>query len=102
MTTANIAVIFFLIMLIKNLLKVLREYLRSNYSYTFKVNAVNKITQSYFNIPYKDYIKLKHGDLVNNTITETQNASMGLLQFTEFITGLIMIPLFLLLMFALL
>ena len=92
MTASNTAIIFFLIMLIKNLLKILREYLRSNYAYTFKVNAINKITQSYFNMPYKDYIKLKHGDLVNNVITETQNASMGLLQLTEFITGLIMVP----------
>ncbi|MBL7058488.1 ABC transporter ATP-binding protein [Patescibacteria group bacterium] len=99
MTAANTAVVFFLIMLIKNLLKILREYLRSNYAYTFKVNAINKITQSYFHIPYKDYVKLKHGDLVNNVITETQNASMGILQLTEFITGLIMVPAFFLLMF---
>ena len=89
MTASNTVIVFFLVMLIKNFLKVLREYLRSDYAYTFKVNAINKITQSYFNIPYKDYIKLKHGDLVNNVITETQNASMGLLQFTEFITGII-------------
>jgi len=99
MTAANTAVIFFLIMLIKNLLKILREYLRSNYAYTFKVNAINKITQSYFHMSYKDYVKLKHGDLVNNVITETQNASMGILQLTEFITGLIMVPAFFLLMF---
>jgi len=98
-TASNTAIVFFLVMLIKNLLKVLREYLRSNYAYTFKVNAVKKITQSYFHMPYKDYIKLKHGDLVNNAITETQNAAMGLLQLIEFITGLIMIPAFLILMF---
>ena len=98
-TASNTAIVFFLVMLIKNVLKVLREYLRSNYAYTFKVNAVNKITQSYFDMPYKSYIKLKHGDLINNVVTETQNASMGLLQLTEFLTGLIMVPAFLLLMF---
>ena len=99
MTVVNAAVVFFLIMLIKNSLKVFREYLRSSYAYTFKVNTINTIMKSYFNMPYKGYIKLKHGDLVNNAITETQNASMGILQLTELITGLIMIPAFLILMF---
>ena len=99
MTILNTSILFFLVMLIKNALKIAREYLRSSYAYSFKVDAIEKMTRSYFNMPYKEYVKLKHGDLVNNTITETQNASMGLLQLTELITGIITVPAFVILMF---
>lgn len=99
-TVLNTSIVFLAVMLTKNALKIVREYLRSDYAYTFKIDAMEKITKSYFNMPYKDYVKLKHGDLVNNTITETQNASMGLLQLTELITGIITVPAFVALMFV--
>jgi ABC-type multidrug transport system fused ATPase/permease subunit len=98
MTVENTSIVFVLVILLKNITIVLRGYLRSNFSYGLKVEAIEKITMSYFNMPYGRFIKNKHGDLVNNAITETQNCAMGILQFTEMITGILLIPAFIILM----
>ena len=98
LTVVNISIVFILIIGIKNILKVLREYLRSDFSYGIKIEASEKMVRSYFNIPYGDYIKLKHGKLLNNAIIETQNCAMGILQLIEFITGIITLPAFFLLL----
>jgi len=98
MTVVNTCIVFISVILIKNLLIILRGFLRSNFSYGIKVNSMRRITQSYFNMPLGKYVKYKHGDLVNNVITETQNTAMGILQLTEMITGLLLIPGFIILM----
>ena len=98
MTVVNTCIVFISVILIKNLLIILRGFLRSNFSYGIKINSMRRITQSYFNMPLGKYVKYKHGDLVNNVITETQNTAMGILQLTEMITGLLLIPGFIILM----
>lgn len=98
MTVMNTSIVFVSVIGIKNLLIILRGYLRSNFSYGLKFQAMKQITQAYFNMPLGQFIKYKHGDLVNNAITETQNTAMGILQLTEMITGLLLIPAFVVLM----
>ena len=94
MTVTNTAVIFAVIITAKNILKVFREYLKSSFAYGIKADIMENITLSYLNMPLGNFIKYKHGVMVNNIITETQNTAMGIIQLTEFITGLIMIPMF--------
>jgi ABC-type multidrug transport system fused ATPase/permease subunit len=99
MTVTNTCIVFMSVIFIKNILIILRGYLRSNFVYGIKFYAMSKITSSYFDIPFGRYVKYKHGDLVNNALTETQNTAMGVLQLTEMLTGLLLIPAFFMLMF---
>ena len=98
MTVTNTCIVFMSVIFTKNFLIILRGYLRSNFVYGIKFYAMSKITRSYFDIPFGRYIKYKHGDLVNNAITETQNTAMGVLQLTEMLTGLLLVPAFFALM----
>lgn len=98
MTVANTCIVFMIVIFLKNFLIILRGYLRSNFVYGIKFYAMSKITRSYFDIPFGKYVKYKHGDLVNNAITETQNTAMGVLQLTEMLTGLLLVPAFFTLM----
>lgn len=99
MTVANTCIVFIGVILVKNFLIILRGYLRSNLSYGIKFNAMKNITRSYFEMPLGKYVKYKHGDLVNNAITETMNTAMGVMQLIEMLTGILLIPAFFVLMF---
>jgi len=98
-TIINISILFALIIITKNFLVVYREYLRSNFAYDIQVNATKEIMDSYFNMPFGKFIKNKHGKMLNNAITETANCSTGILGLLQLITGIIMVPLFILLLF---
>jgi ABC-type multidrug transport system fused ATPase/permease subunit len=98
MTVINTSIVFVLIMGIKNILKVFREYLRSEFAYGIKIDSVEKAMLSYSNMHFGEFVKFKHGKLLNNAITETQNCAMGLLQLIEYITGIITVPAFVLLL----
>ena len=95
----NTAILFVTVISVKNILIVLRGFLRSNFSYGLRNQAMEQITQSYSSMPFGKFIRKKHGDLVNNAVTETQNTAMGILQLTEMIIGLLLIPAFVGLMF---
>lgn len=98
-TIVNISILFAVIIIIKNSLIVYREYLRSNFAYDIEVNATKEIMDSYFNMPFGKFSKGKHGELLNNAITETANCSTGTLMLIQLITGIITVPLFILLLF---
>lgn len=100
MTVLSTGTLFISVIVIKNFLIIFRGYLRSNFSYSLKFEAMKKIKSSYITMPFGKFVRYKHGDLVNNVITETQNTAMGILQLTEMITGLLLIPAFVFLMLA--
>jgi len=98
LTIYSSALMFLILMLTKNFLRVYSEFLRSDISYAFKTNSIKSIAQSNLNSKYEKYIKAKQGTLINNTITETQNSTMGLQQLVFLISGVITLPLFFFLM----
>ena len=98
MTVTNTSIFFIIVIVIKNFLVILRRYLTSDFTYSLKFFAMKKINKTYFQMPMGDFNKYKHGELVNNVVTETQNAAMGVLQLTELIIGFLLIPSFIVLM----
>ena len=99
MTLMNVIVLFAIVMLLKNVLIVLREALRSYFAYSFKRDAMLGINESLFRMHYEDFSKERQGHLINDVVTETQHATLALLQAIEFVISFIAIIAFLVVMF---
>jgi len=99
MTLMNVIVLFAIVMLLKNVLIVLREALRSYFAYSFKRDAMLGINESLFRMHYEDFSKERQGHLINDVVTETQHATLALLQSIEFVISFIAIIAFLVVMF---
>ena len=99
MNLVNVILLFAIIMFIKNLLIIFREGLRSYFAYSFKKEAMLGINESLFSMEYERFLQERQGHIINDTITETQHATLVLLQGVELITSIVAIIAFIIVMF---
>jgi len=95
----NISIAFFLVILIKNVMIVARDGLRTYYAYTYRKEAMLAINRSLMTMDYEDFQQERQGHILNDTITATQHATLFLIQFIEFVTSIFAIIIFTVVMY---
>jgi len=96
---SNVVIIFVAVMLLKNILVVLREALRTYYAYSYKREAMLSINKALLYMDYSDFQNERQGHLINDTVTASQHATLFLIQFIEFVTSILAVLAFIAVMF---
>jgi ABC-type multidrug transport system fused ATPase/permease subunit len=91
--------VFACAMFSKNVLVVLRESLRTYYAYAYRKDVILGISHALLNMEYELYIRERQAHVVNDTISATHTATLFLLQFVEFITSILAVSAFMLVMY---
>jgi len=95
----NILIIFVVAIVLKNILIIARDSLRTYYAYSFKRDAMIGINKSLMEMNYSDFQKEKHGHLISDTLSATQHATLFVIQFIEFITSIFTVIVFVVVMY---
>lgn len=99
MTIEAVSFVFFILILSKNIVIVLREAMRTSFAQGFQRDWIDAILKNYLSMSYENFSKEKHGKLADIVLSESIKGSVGLLQLLEYITGIITIPLFVLILY---
>ena len=98
-TVAVIGILFIIVIILKNLLKMLSIFFNNKIVFNIRKYWMLKINNNYLYSPYGDIIKEKQGVLVNNLVFETAKAASGILKINEFLISLCMVISYIALMF---
>lgn len=90
----NISIIFFLLIFLKNLLKIYNQFLTDNTVHNTRMYWIERMINNYNNMPYMQFINKKRGSLYNNITLETNNSSNAVKNFTEIFTAIFSIVIF--------
>jgi ATP-binding cassette, subfamily B, bacterial MsbA len=93
-----LSIFFLLIIIIKNIVRLLTVFYSTKISYMIREDWITKINYSYLSQPFGDIIKFKQGYLINNLINVPTTASAGLIKISELSVSLFMIVLYYLLL----
>ena len=91
----NLSLLFLLLIILKNLLKIFNQYLTDNTIHSTRMHWIDRMISNYNQLSYINFISKKRGDIYNNIIVETNNSSNAVKNFTEIFTSIISIITFL-------
>jgi len=83
----NLSILFFFLILLKNILKIVNHYLTDNTIHRSRMNWIEKMINNYNQMPYIQFINKKRGTLYNNLTVETMHSSNAVKNFTEIFTA---------------
>ncbi len=86
----SLITIFFIVIVGKNILKLIAAYLGGKLAWDLRVYWTDNIIRSYLFTPYHQMINYRQGTLVNDALEETLRASKLITQFISFNSSLIM------------
>ena len=69
----NLSILFFFLILLKNILKIVNHYLTDNTIHRSRMNWIEKMINNYNQMPYIQFINKKRGTLYNNLTVETMH-----------------------------
>lgn len=91
---ASLLILFLALIFVKSFLLLIREYMRSYYVYSYKLDISLKIHEYFFKIPFTTFESKPRGDLINDSTIEIQKVCLLLLKSVDFITATISVFVF--------